>query len=401
MDFEFSKDEEGLRTRFRLWLEENLPENWGTPEFQIPEQFSSEEEFLIDWQRQMFAGGWAGIAWPTVFGGAGLNPIEQAIYWEERERFEAPRELNDVGLQFIGTMLMSDGTPEQREQYLPPMLTGDVVWAQGFSEPEAGSDLASLRTRAVRDGDDYVVNGSKIWTSNGDAADYILLLVRTDPDAAKHKGISCLIVDARTSGVSAEPIHQIDGRHEFSTMFFDDVRVPVANLVGAENDGWRVAINTLEAERMASTYAFAARRRIAKLVIDMRNRDENERAGRQPQSAESIVGWQTVADYVVEAHAARMTYYRGVSRVQKENVFGTEWSAGKLHTSELAKKTMGFGSGLFGLDGLTGGTQRHHGQQPIPWGSEYLHAFCRTIGAGTSQIQRDIVARRILGLPRG
>lgn len=401
MDLQFTKSEEEVRTRFRDWLEHNLPEGWGTPRFSIPKEFASEEEFLIDWQRKMFHGGWAGIAWPKQYGGIGLSPIEQAIYWEERERYEAPRELNDVGLQFIGVMLMAEGTQEQRDTYLPPMLSGGVVWAQGFSEPDAGSDLASLRTRAVRDGDHYIVNGSKIWTTNGDSADYILMLVRTDPDAPKHKGLSALIVDAHTPGVNAEPIHQIDGRHEFSTMFFDDVRVPVENLVGAENDGWRVAISTLEAERMASTYAFAARRRIAKLLIDMRAKLAADAAITPVESAESVVTWQRLAEYVVEAHAARMTYYRGVSRVQKENVFGTEWSAGKLHTSELAKQTMGFGSGLFGMDGLTGGSTRHHGQQPIPWGTEYLHSFCRTIGAGTSQIQRDIIARRILGLPRG
>ncbi|MGV9867031.1 acyl-CoA dehydrogenase family protein [Rhodococcus koreensis] len=397
MDFQFTDKEDETRLRFRSWLEDNLPEGWGTPEFSIPEPFTTEEEFLIDWQRKMFEGGWAGIAWPKKYGGVALTPIEQAIYWEERERYEAPRELNDVGLQFIGAMLMAEGTEEQRNRYLQPMLDSTEVWAQGFSEPDAGSDLASLRTRAVRDGDDYIVNGSKIWTSNGDAADFILLLVRTDPDAPKHKGISALIVDAHTPGIKAEPIQQIDGRQEFSTVFYDNVRVPVSNLIGAENDGWRVAMTTLEAERMASTYAFALRRRIAKLLIDFRGKF----AGAAAASAQNVTAWQKLAEYVVEAHAARTTYYRGVSRLQNENVYGVEWSAGKLHTSEMAKATMGFGSGLFGMDGLVGGSDRHHGQQPIPWGTEYLHAFCRTIGAGTSQIQRDIIARRILGLPRG
>jgi alkylation response protein AidB-like acyl-CoA dehydrogenase len=397
VDFQFTEQEDDLRIRFRAFLEEHLPAGWGTPDFEIPGGVS-EEEFLIEWQRTMYAGGWAGIAWPETYGGAGLTPIEQAIYWEERERYEAPRELNDVGLQFIGIMLLQAGTDEQRERYLRPMLNGDEVWAQGFSEPEAGSDLAALRTSAVRDGDHYIVNGSKIWTSNGDAADFVMLLARTNPDMPKHKGLSMLIVDAHDPGVSAEPIDQIDGRHEFSTMFFDDVRVPITNVIGAEDDGWRVAIDTLEAERMASTYAFAMRRRIAKILVDMRASLEH---GDGDDPARSDAAWHQLANYIAEGHAARMTYYRGVSRLQNDGVYGVEWSAGKLHTSELAKETMSFASGLFGMAGLEGGTDRHHGQQPIPWGAEYLHSFCRTIGAGTSQIQRDIIARRILGLPRG
>ena len=250
MDLRYTDAEERFRSQLRDWLGEALPTLPPPPE---PEDWAGRREYDTRWQRMLHDAGYAGIDWPGEFGGRGASPTEQLIFLEETERAGAPYVgVNFVGLLHAGPTLIAEGTDEQRARHLPRILTGDEVWCQGFSEPGAGSDLASLRTRAVQDGDEYVVSGQKVWTSFAQVADYCELLVRTDPDAPKHTGITWLILPMDTPGIEIRPLRTIAGSSEFSEVFLDDVRVPVANRVGEENDGWRVAMVTFSFERGAA-----------------------------------------------------------------------------------------------------------------------------------------------------
>src|ERR687898_3409198 len=247
MDLRYSESDEAFRAELRAWLERTLPELPSRPSW---DDWAGRRRFDTDWQRCLFDAGYAGINWPRAYGGRDASPSEQLVFLEETTRARAPY----VGVNFVGSLhagptIMTEGTEEQKTRYLPPILRGDDVWCQGFSEPEAGSDLASLRTRALRDGDHYVVSGQKIWTSNAQVADYCELLVRTDPDAPKHRGITWIVMPMDSAGIEVRPMKALTGVSEFSEMFLDEVRIPVGNVVGAENDGWRVAMVTLGFER--------------------------------------------------------------------------------------------------------------------------------------------------------
>src|ERR687894_2058125 len=239
--------EQAFRAELRSWLDETLPTLPPEPPF---EDWAAKRAYDTGWQRRLFDAGYAGISWPREYGGRGATPTEELIFLEETERAGAPY----VGCCFVSTLhagptIAAEGTPEQRARYLPPILRGDNVWCQGFSEPEAGSDLASLRTRAIRDGDHYVVTGQKIWTSHAQVADYCELLVRTDPEASKHGGITWMVMPMDSAGITVRPMKTLTGESEFSEMFLDEVRIPVENVVGAEDDGWRVAMVTFSFER--------------------------------------------------------------------------------------------------------------------------------------------------------
>src|ERR1700684_1751678 len=247
MDLRYSADEERFRDELRTWLGATLPTLGAAPP---AEDWPARRAFDSHWQRLLFDAGYAGVDWPAEGGGRGASPVEQLIFKEECERAGGPYVgVNFVGLLHAGPTIIAEGTPAQRQRYLPPILRGEEVWCQGFSEPDAGSDLASLRTRAVRDGDEYVVNGSKIWTSHAEVADNCELLVRTGAEDSRHRGISWLILPMDTPGVEIRPLSTIAGSTEFAELFLDDVRVPVANRVGDENDGWRVPMVPLSFER--------------------------------------------------------------------------------------------------------------------------------------------------------
>src|SRR5262245_14000169 len=247
MDLRYSREDERFRAELRGWLEKEVPAHGPPPP---AEDWPARRAYDTAWQRKIHDAGYAGLAWPTGFGGRGLPIDQQLVYLEEYARAGAPYVgVNFVGLMHAGPTLIAEGSDVQRSFHLPRILRGESVWCQGFSEPQAGSDLASLRTRAVRDGDHFVVSGQKIWSTRAHVADWCELLVRTDPDAAKHKGISWLILDMRSEGVEVRPMRTIDGESHFCEVFLDEVRVPVANLVGDENDGWRVTNVTLRFER--------------------------------------------------------------------------------------------------------------------------------------------------------
>src|ERR671923_378375 len=254
MNFDFTEREEAFRKEVRAWLERNLPDELKGKAFAASRADVDEVRKLRAWQKTMADAGYVGMDWPPEFGGRGAPITEMVILYQEMARAESPQIVNRGGVSMLGPTLMKFGTPAQQKRFLPRTLTADDLWCQGFSEPNAGSDLANLQTRAVLDGDHFVVNGQKVWTSMGHVADWCFLLVRTDPTAAKHKGISFLLVDMKTPGITVRPLRQITGEAEFNETFFDSVRVSVENLVGKENEGWGVAITTLAHERDVLTH---------------------------------------------------------------------------------------------------------------------------------------------------
>jgi alkylation response protein AidB-like acyl-CoA dehydrogenase len=382
MDLRYTDAEQQFRAELRSWLESALP---ALPPKPAMDDWLGRRAYDTHWQRMLFEAGYAGINWPKEFGGRGASPTEQLIFLEESERAHAPYVgVNFVGLLHAGPTLVAEATPEQQEQHLPGILKGDEVWCQGFSEPGAGSDLAALRTRAVRDGDDYVVSGQKIWTSHAEVADWCELLVRTDPDAPKHRGITWLILPMDAAGIEVRPLRTIYGTAEFSEMFLDEVRVPVANRVGAENDGWRVAMVTFSFERgtafvseMLTTYEL-----LDELVV----------------VAKSGGGWgdagirRELGHLAADLDALWALTRRNVSQAARTGVPGVGGSVFKLHYSEMRHRL-----GDLALRLLDRGDLSFTDKQVVGM----VHALSLTIAAGTSQIQRNIVGERILGLPKG
>jgi len=398
VDLRYTQAEEQFRHDLRAWLERALR---GLPPKPSADDWPARRAYDTHWQRLLFDAGWAGVDWPTDGGGRGASPVEQLIYVEELERAHAPYVgVNFVGLLHAGPTIAVEGTPEQRSRYLRPILSGEEVWCQGFSEPDAGSDLAALRTRAVRDGDDYVVNGSKIWTSHAEVADFCELLVRTGPEETKHKGISWLVMPMDLPGIEIRPLRTIAGSTEFAELFLSDVRVPVANRVGAENDGWRVTMVTLSFERgtafvgelLQSVELLRSLRDLNNRLVDAGGSDRAPRIGQIGAELDAL--WALAR--------------RNVSEAARTGVPGIGGSVFKLRFSELRQELGELGMELCDPAGLSR-DELAHGPWSLASGGPgnaelvdtWVNSFSRTIAAGTSQIQRNIVAERILGLPKG
>ena len=393
MDLRYSEDELAFRDELRDWLAEAVPAVGEPPG---ERDWAAKREYDTDWQRHLFAAGYAGVNWPAEFGGRGASPQKHLIFLEESERAGAPYVgVNFVGLLHAGPTIMVEGTDEQRSHHLPGILRGDHVWCQGFSEPEAGSDLASLRTRAVRDGDEYVINGQKIWTSHAQVADYCEMLVRTDPDAAKHKGISWLIVPMDTPGIEIRPLETIRGDAEFSEVFFDDVRVPVANRVGEENDGWRVTMTTLSFERGT---AFVSEM-LYSMELVQSLADVAKTITRHSGTAWDDGGLRREIGHVAaDLDALWSLTKRNISQAARDGVPGPGGSVFKLYYAETRQRLGDLADRVLeraslALDDLDGIDNKVHVQGR-------LHAISISIAAGTTQIQRNIVGERILGLPK-
>ncbi|KND27638.1 acyl-CoA dehydrogenase family protein [Streptomyces anulatus] len=383
MDLAYSEAEEEFRRRLREWLAGVLP---GLPPKPSPDDWPARRAYDTTWQRMLYDAGYAGLHWPVDAGGRGATPTQHLIYLEETEKAGAPYVgANFVGLLHAGPTVAAEGTAEQRARWLPPVLRGDEVWCQGFSEPDAGSDLAALRTRAVRDGDAYVISGAKIWTSHAEVADWCELLVRTDPDAPKHRGITWLALPMDAPGITVRPLRTLAGSTEFAEMFLDEVRVPVRNRVGAENDGWRVTMVTLSFERGTAFVGevVACRRTLDALA------DEARRNGR----------WD---DPVLRRRLGRLNAeFRALWRLTQWNVGESERTGGvpgiggsvfKLRYSGARQELYEAAAEVLGADAFD--VERE-------WVLDRLSSLAYTIAAGTSQIQRNIVAERILGLPKG
>jgi alkylation response protein AidB-like acyl-CoA dehydrogenase len=415
MDFKFSEQDESFRTEFRNWLESNLPPERRKSPFSI-EFFANEEgeewKQRVAWHKKMHAAGWVAIQYPAQYGGRGASLTQQYIYDEELNRVGAPQLVNGQGIGLVGPTLMHWGTEEQRQRYLPKMLSAEETWCQGYSEPGSGSDLASLQTRAVEGGDYFVVNGQKVWTSDAHHADMCFLLVRTDPTAPKHRGISYLLVDMHSPGVTVRPLMQMTGDCGFNEMFFEDVRVPKKNLVGEKNNGWLVALTSLMYERRARDMTHIVRElaALARLLprpgINGANGTEPGPAADRKTPPASATAWnddqvrQRIAEFACEAWGIRYIGLRQLTRQLKGLPPGPESSIQKLAYSELNLRIQKFAMELLGpFSQLV--YQAPFAVDEGKWSYRMLAARGMIIGAGTSEIQRNVIGERVLGLPKG
>lgn len=393
MDLRYSKQDEEFRSELRAWLAREVPTHGPPPK---EGDWPARRAYDTGWQRKLFEGGYAGINWPTEYGGRGAPLSEQLVYYEEIARANAPYVgVNFVGMLHGGPTLIVEGTDEQKKQHVAKILSGEEVWCQGFSEPNAGSDLASLSTRAVRVGDEYVINGHKTWTSFAQVADYCELLVRTDFDAPKHKGISWLIMPMDAPGIEIRPLKTLAGTSEFSEVFLEDVRVPVENRVGAENEGWRVANVTLRFERGTSfaSQMVELKQYLANII------DTAKRVGGSAGSAwDDVALRQEIGHLQAELDALWAMLKLSISEANEGGVPGLGGSALKLVYTELYQRVAELGVRVLGRAGLArddiAGLPTYH------FVFSAMQSLSLTIAAGTSQIQRNIIAERILGLPK-
>jgi alkylation response protein AidB-like acyl-CoA dehydrogenase len=407
MDLTYPPEAEAFRTEIRAWLEENLPEGWGQPGFELTGD--AREQFNRDWTRKLFEGGWICASWPTDYGGKGLSLMENVVLNEEFARAGAPMRADFFGDTLVGPTILQWGSEEQKREFLPKIQKGEISWCQGFSEPDAGSDLASLKTRAALDGDEWVINGQKVWTTQAQYADYIFLLARTDPDAPKHQGISYLLVPMKQDGVEVRPIVQPDGSAEFNEVFFNGARCPKDNVVGGLNNGWAVAMTTLGFERGSS--ATTSHRRFEKeldQILDI--------ARKNGRIADPVIRQRFVRQWS-KIQIMRINGYRSLTNTLhglKDPGVAALGATNKMFWSETHRDTMELAIDVLGIDGtiLTGkgdkeesvpGYGRRRGRADYPVSvlqSLFFFSRSETIWGGTAEIQRNIVGERVLGLPK-
>ncbi len=396
MDFRDTPEQLAFRMKLRNWLAENLPPGWGTPSFRGPPTAKERVDFSKAWQRKLFDGGWAGLSWPVEYGGRGAGIMEQLIYGEEYSRAWAPDLINlGVGTALVGPVLIGRGKPWQKERFLSNILNGEEIWCQGFSEPNAGSDLASLRTRGDVHGDEIVVTGQKIWTSFAQYADWCILVVRTDPKAKrKHDGLSFLLVDMNSQGIDVRPLKEMTGEDWFNEVFFDHVRVPIDNVVGEIGKGWDVVVRTLSHERTSSAPH-------ARLEVELRLlRELARRTFRNGGvAADDPVIRDKLARCSAEVMALRGIAYRSATEIERTGHPGAGGSVLKLGWSELDQRIKELAAEILGPYALLEGDDPRAPEGGY-WNHELLWSRAATIYAGTSEIQRNIIAERVLRLPR-
>ena len=393
MDFNYTAEQEAYRKEVRAWLEANQP-----PPLTKAEKESADDEFiwrrLKAWHTKLYEGGWAGIAWPKEYGGRGATFVEQVIFGQELGRLNLPLGCNVLGTIMTGPALMQWGTEEQKKRYLNKILSGEEIWCEGMSEPGAGSDLAALQTRAVADGDNFVVNGQKVWTTIAHRSHYCQLFVRTDPDAPKHKGLSALLVDMKSSGVSVKPLKQITGESEFNEIFFEDVRVPKENLLGPLNMGWQVLVSTLMHERVGIGDTLnATEQTLAQLVEVAKATRIN---GHRPIDDPAIR--QQLAQFAIETQSKKYSGLRSLTKRLKGLPPGPEASVSKLVSTELTQKMIKFSQRLLGQYALL---ERRSPYAPEgDWMRRILGSESMTIAGGTTPVQKNMIAERVLQLPK-
>jgi alkylation response protein AidB-like acyl-CoA dehydrogenase len=411
MDLTYPPEAQEFRSEIRAWLVEHLPDGWFGPDGEVDENFEQTPEerrkFHEEWTQKLFEGGWICASWPVEYGGKGLSIIENVVLNEEFARAHAPMRADFFGDTLVGPTILQWGTEEQKQEYLPKILTGQISWCQGFSEPDAGSDLGGLKTRAELDGDEWVINGQKIWTTQAQYADMIFLLARTDPDAPKHKGISYLLVPMQQDGIEVRPITQPDGSAEFNEVFFTEARCPKENVVGGVNNGWKVAMTTLGFERGSS--ATTSHRRFERELDDVIAKARDNGRVDDPSVRQRLVQqWSKI-------QIMRINGLRTLS----DTLHGTKQAAAlgplnKMFWSEAHRDTMELALDILGPDAqiLTGkasgedyipgyGTRRGRADYPVtPLQASFFFSRSETIWGGTAQIQRNIVGERVLGLPK-
>lgn len=391
MDLTLSPSEEGFRDEVATWLRANNP--GPEPEGSLDEVMS----FRREWQLKLHAAGWAGISWPKEYGGRGATMIEQAIFTGEAAAQEAPSPANVLGLAMGGPVVIAHGTDAQKQRYLEPILTGEEIWCQGFSEPESGSDLASLKTRAVKDGDEWVVTGQKVWTTFAQYAKWCMLVARTDQDAPKHQGLTYFLMDMEQEGVEAKPLVQITGEGEFNEVFINEARIPDENVVGGVGNGWTVAITTLMNERAG--LAFGAIAQIHNSLGKLAALAQEVREEGGTSAAEDAYFRQRIAQLFIEAETMRLNAYRGLTKTMESGIPGPEGSLGKWQwadinqdLTELALEIEGAWAPLGrGSEGAVANGA---------WQYNFLRSRANSIEGGTTDILKNIIAERVLGLPR-
>jgi alkylation response protein AidB-like acyl-CoA dehydrogenase len=394
MDFNYSPEQEAYRGQVRAWLEANQP-----PPLTADERVRINEDLLWErnkrWHRKLFAGGWIGLSWPREYGGRGATFIEQLIFQQELSRLNLPVGVNVLGIIMNGPALMQWGTEEQKQRYLQPILKADEIWCEGMSEPGAGSDLAAIQTRADLQGDSFIVNGQKVWTTVAQRADFCQLFVRTDQNVPKHKGMSALIVDMRSPGVTVKPLKQITGDAEFNEIFFEDVRVPKANLLGPLNSGWQVLVATLMHERVGISETVAGGDVILAQLIELAKGTVMN--GVSATCDEEIR--QALAQFACELTAKKYNGLRGLTKRLKGLQPGAESSIGKLVSTELSQRMTKFAARLLGPYGAL---ERHSSFAPEgDWLRRQLWSEALTIAGGSSAVQKNMIGERILQLPKG
>jgi alkylation response protein AidB-like acyl-CoA dehydrogenase len=376
MDLTLTPEEEAFRDEVRTWLQENHPGD-------EPEGEEAKFEFRRAWQLKMHEAGWAGISWPKEYGGRGATLIEQAIFSEEMARSKAPSPANVLGLVMGGPVVIAHGSEDQKERFLEPILSAAEIWCQGFSEPESGSDLASLKTKAVRENGGWRVSGQKVWTTYAHEAKWCMLLARTDTDAPKHKGLTYFICDMEQDGVEVRPLRQITGEAEFNEIFFEGAHVDDENLVGGEGNGWMVAITTLMHERagLGAASAISVRRDLDELIALV-----NERGlGDDP------VIRQRIAELKIGVEALRLGSLRALTQQMKVGIPGPEGSIAKWEWAMLNQKLTDLAADILGAEALQPGAE---------WSYRLLRSRANSIEGGTTDVMKNIVAERVLGLPR-
>jgi len=379
VDLRDTPEEAAFRSELRAWLDANLPEErrgWrgGAQRFDDP--------FYREWSRALYDAGYAGLTWPKEYGGAGAPYSFQAIYLEESARAQAPSHVGVIGLGMAGPTIMAHGTEEQKQAHLSRILSADEIWCQGFSEPDAGSDLAAARLRMERRGDVFVLNGQKVWSSFAHIADWCILVGLSDPDAPRYKGLTYMMVDMHAPGIEVRPLRQITGESEFNEIFFTDVEVPAENLLGEEGQGWMVAMTTLLHERGTLGFALSAQLEVhlGRLIEVARERVNGDALARD-----------RVAQEWIDLQALRYTNYRALTTYERTGIPGPEGSVAKLRWSEQNQRLTKLGRELLGEDGILDDGWWHHQQ---------LRSRGNTIEAGTSEVLRNIIAERVLDLPR-
>jgi alkylation response protein AidB-like acyl-CoA dehydrogenase len=377
MDLTFTDEETAFRDELRAWLSDNHP---GEP----PETGDDGSyEWRRDFQRRLADGGWAAVHWPAEFGGRGATLTQSAIFFEELARARAPLPANVLGLLLAGPTIMIWGTEEQKERFLAPIVTAEEIWCQGFSEPEAGSDLASLKTRAVKDNGDWLVTGQKVWTSGAQYSKWCMLVARTDTEAPKHKGLTYFLMDMEQDAVQVRPLRQITGEAEFNELFIEEARIPDENVLGGVGNGWKVALTTLMNERAG--LAFFLQVRLRQVL------DEVFALAAERGLLEDPVMADRLGELHLKAEVLRLTAYRGLTNIERYGQPGPEGSLTKWMWSETNQQLTQFAADVLGPEALQAGDR---------WSYELLRARGNTIEGGTTEVLRNIVAERVLGLPK-
>ncbi|MDV6377088.1 acyl-CoA dehydrogenase family protein [Sporosarcina sp. GW1-11] len=394
MDFSFTKKEERFRTELRTWLEENLPEGWLEGKRDLPEELDEYSAYLRAWQRKLYDGGWAAIAWPKEYGGRDASLMEEIIYHQEMVRVKAPPLINYIGIHMVGPTLIDMGTEEQKEKYLKKILTGEEIWCQGYSEPSAGSDLTALKTRAVKDGDRWLINGQKVWTSYGHVADKCFLLTRTSTvPEKKHRGITVFLIDMDQPGVETLPIVQMDGHKDFNEVYLTDAVATDADIVGAVDSGWHVLIALMLHER---TGIGAELFTLEKQFEDTVTLTQQYKVNGQPLIHNPLIR-QKMAGFYARVRGSLLNYYRNLTMTVKNGQPGPESSIDKLVVSELNKELSSFAVEIQGHQGVLWDKDAAVDSK---WQRLFLASFGQTIGGGTSEVQRNTIGERVLGLPK-